>query len=212
MPLRQAPIREHRAAQAGAPQQHAHRAARRADLRAQSPARRRGRQAAAARRERRGQTARVPRSLHGQRTRGRLARTCRRAARARLGAAFEKAPEIAQHRTAIAQIAAEVKLPIAEFRRVVQIVQRGEREASRAKKEMVEANLRLVVVDCQEIREPRPAIPRPDPRGQYWADEGGRQIRIPSRLQVLDLRHLVDPPGDHPLDATRRARSAFRCT
>jgi RNA polymerase primary sigma factor len=36
-------------------------------------------------------------------------------------------------------------LPIAEFRRVVQTVQRGDREASRAKKEMVEANLRLVI-------------------------------------------------------------------
>src|SRR6266404_3997376 len=58
----------------------------------------------------------------------------------------DKAPEIAKHRTAIAQIAAEAKLPIAEFRRVVQTVQRGEREASRAKKEMVEANLRLVIV------------------------------------------------------------------
>src|SRR6516162_5325090 len=57
----------------------------------------------------------------------------------------DKAPEIAKHRTAIAQIAAEAKLPIAEFRRVVQTVQRGEREASRAKKEMVEANLRLVI-------------------------------------------------------------------
>ena len=56
-----------------------------------------------------------------------------------------KAPEIAKHRTAIARIAAEVKLPIAEFRRVVQTLQRGEREASRAKKEMVEANLRLVI-------------------------------------------------------------------
>ena len=43
------------------------------------------------------------------------------------------------------QIAGEAKLPIAEFRRVVQTVQRGEREASRAKKEMVEANLRLVI-------------------------------------------------------------------
>jgi RNA polymerase primary sigma factor len=57
----------------------------------------------------------------------------------------DKAPEIARHRTAIAQIAAEAKLPIAEFRRVVQTVQHGEREASRAKKEMVEANLRLVI-------------------------------------------------------------------
>jgi RNA polymerase primary sigma factor len=53
--------------------------------------------------------------------------------------------EIARHRATIAQIAGEAKLPVSEFRRVVQIVQRGEREASRAKKEMVEANLRLVI-------------------------------------------------------------------
>src|ERR1700731_1850567 len=52
---------------------------------------------------------------------------------------------VGRHRAAIAQIAGEAKLPIAEFRRVVQTVQRGEREASRAKKEMVEANLRLVI-------------------------------------------------------------------
>ncbi|HKS89120.1 MAG TPA: RNA polymerase sigma factor RpoD [Stellaceae bacterium] len=55
------------------------------------------------------------------------------------------ANEVAKHRAAIAQIAGEAKLPISEFRRVVQTVQRGEREASRAKKEMVEANLRLVI-------------------------------------------------------------------
>ena len=53
--------------------------------------------------------------------------------------------DVAKLRTGIAQVAAEAKLPIAEFRRVVQTVQRGEREASRAKKEMVEANLRLVI-------------------------------------------------------------------
>ena len=53
--------------------------------------------------------------------------------------------EIVKHRTAIASVAMESKLPIPEFRRVVQTVQRGEREASRAKKEMVEANLRLVI-------------------------------------------------------------------
>jgi RNA polymerase primary sigma factor len=59
--------------------------------------------------------------------------------------AERSADEIAKHRAAIAQIAMEAKLPIGEFRRVVQTVQRGEREASRAKKEMVEANLRLVI-------------------------------------------------------------------
>ncbi len=53
--------------------------------------------------------------------------------------------EVAKHRATIATIAGEAKLPISEFRRVVQTVQRGEREAGRAKKEMVEANLRLVI-------------------------------------------------------------------
>ncbi len=48
-------------------------------------------------------------------------------------------------RAEIARIADEIGLPIAEYRRIVGQVQRGEREASRAKKEMVEANLRLVI-------------------------------------------------------------------
>ena len=52
----------------------------------------------------------------------------------------------------------------------------------------------------QEIHQPRPAVPGPDPGGQHRPDEGGRQVRVPPRLQVLYLRHLVDPAGDHPLD------------
>ncbi|MEI8295371.1 MAG: RNA polymerase sigma factor RpoD [Alphaproteobacteria bacterium] len=39
----------------------------------------------------------------------------------------------------------KTSLPIDEFRRIVTMVQRGERESSRAKKEMIEANLRLVI-------------------------------------------------------------------
>jgi RNA polymerase primary sigma factor len=57
----------------------------------------------------------------------------------------EKRADVARYRAVVAALVAEAKLPIADFRRVVQTVQRGEREAKRAKKEMVEANLRLVV-------------------------------------------------------------------
>jgi RNA polymerase primary sigma factor len=57
----------------------------------------------------------------------------------------ERRSDVARHRAVVAALAVEAKLPIADFRRVVQTVQRGEREARRAKKEMVEANLRLVV-------------------------------------------------------------------
>jgi RNA polymerase primary sigma factor len=45
----------------------------------------------------------------------------------------------------IQQLATETGLEITEFRRIVHTVQKGEREARQAKKEMVEANLRLVI-------------------------------------------------------------------
>jgi len=48
-------------------------------------------------------------------------------------------------RQTISTISEEAMLPISEFRRIVGTVQKGEREAARAKKEMVEANLRLVI-------------------------------------------------------------------
>ena len=48
-------------------------------------------------------------------------------------------------RTEIAEQAQETGVPVDEFRRIVQTVQKGEREAAQAKKEMVEANLRLVI-------------------------------------------------------------------
>ena len=54
-------------------------------------------------------------------------------------------PQIEKIRTEIHQLATETGLEIAEFRRIVKSVQKGEREARQAKKEMVEANLRLVI-------------------------------------------------------------------
>jgi RNA polymerase primary sigma factor len=52
---------------------------------------------------------------------------------------------IEEIRSEIHSLATETGLDIAEFRRIVRIVQKGEREARQAKKEMVEANLRLVI-------------------------------------------------------------------
>ena len=45
----------------------------------------------------------------------------------------------------IAQVSADSEMPVTEFRRIVRTVQSGEKEASKAKTEMVEANLRLVI-------------------------------------------------------------------
>ncbi|MEO1729709.1 MAG: RNA polymerase sigma factor RpoD [Pseudomonadota bacterium] len=48
-------------------------------------------------------------------------------------------------RSEITDIAAQTGMALPEFRRIVNMVQKGEREARIAKKEMVEANLRLVI-------------------------------------------------------------------
>ena len=53
--------------------------------------------------------------------------------------------EITELRDSIAQMAQECGLPISEYRRMVDTIKKGEREAERAKKEMIEANLRLVI-------------------------------------------------------------------
>jgi RNA polymerase primary sigma factor len=53
--------------------------------------------------------------------------------------------KIKLHRHDIHALAGEMGLDIGEFRKIVHMVQKGEREARQAKKEMVEANLRLVV-------------------------------------------------------------------
>ena len=53
--------------------------------------------------------------------------------------------KVVELRTDMAQVGQYIGLDISEFRRIVQQVQKGEKEARQAKKEMVEANLRLVI-------------------------------------------------------------------
>ena len=55
------------------------------------------------------------------------------------------ASEIEEIRGEIAKIAGSAGLDIGEFKRMIMAVQKGERETNRAKKEMIEANLRLVI-------------------------------------------------------------------
>jgi RNA polymerase primary sigma factor len=59
--------------------------------------------------------------------------------------AEEEADAVERIRAEIAEIAQATGMSLSEFRRIVNMVQKGEREARIAKKEMVEANLRLVI-------------------------------------------------------------------
>ncbi len=57
----------------------------------------------------------------------------------------ENREEITELRNSLAEMSKECGLPISEYRKMVDTIKRGEREADRAKKEMIEANLRLVI-------------------------------------------------------------------
>ena len=59
--------------------------------------------------------------------------------------AENEADAVDRIRVEIAEISQATGMSLAEFRRIVNMVQKGEREARIAKKEMVEANLRLVI-------------------------------------------------------------------
>jgi RNA polymerase primary sigma factor len=59
--------------------------------------------------------------------------------------AEKEADAVERIRAEIADIASQTGMSLNEFRRIVNMVQKGEREARIAKKEMVEANLRLVI-------------------------------------------------------------------
>ena len=61
-------------------------------------------------------------------------------------------------------------------------------------------------LDRPQVRPVADADARPDPGGQHRPDPRGREVRLHQGLQVLDIRHLVGPPGHHPRHRTAGPR------
>src|SRR5439155_209704 len=50
-------------------------------------------------------------------------------------------------------------------------------------------------LDREELPQPRSPVPRPDPGGNARTHPRSREVRLAPRLQVLDVRDVVDQAG-----------------
>ena len=73
-------------------------------------------------------------------------------------------------------------------------------ERGRARREAEDGRVQPAAgrLDREELPQPGAAVSGPDPGGHDRSRPRGGEVRLPAGVQVLDLRHLVDPSGGRP--------------
>ena len=78
----------------------------------------------------------------------------------------------------------------------IELAKRIERGDLEAKERMINSNLRLVVSQARRYQGHGLEMGDLVQEGMLGPDPRGREVRLAARLQVLDLRDALDPPGD----------------
>jgi RNA polymerase primary sigma factor len=106
--------------------------------------------------------------------------------------------KIKEHRSRIQALAGETGLEIQEFRKIVRMLQKGEREVRQAKKEMVEANLRLVILIAKKYTNRGLQFLNLIQEGNIGLMKAVDKFEYRRGCKFRDLCDLVDPAGSQP--------------
>ena len=87
------------------------------------------------------------------------------------------------------------RYPMPNYDEQVELAKRVTAGDEEAKKQMVAANLRLVLHWARRYQDRGVEMVDLVQEGTFGLLARGREVRLGARIQVLDLRHLVDPPG-----------------
>jgi len=100
----------------------------------------------------------------------------------------------------VAGSSALVGLPRRHLGPLLEQIERSDRTVRQAKRELMEANLRLVVSVAKRYLGSGPDASRPVQEGNIGLMKAVDRFQYRRRVQVLDVRDLVDSPGHHPGD------------